>query len=290
MAETKPPLFHMHGMSALFHIPQQAPPTLKETGTMWSQDFRDFLSHCLCKAPEERWTATKLLTHPFVDAVGELEGRAVLAALIQRSKDVVKGEIDTSPLEESGILESVIHEDGELPETPEPGAEEEEPESIDGVLDVPAAGSAEAGGAASASKATSDTARKIARRKQELPMSRHPKNYNTIKLPSSRLRQQRESIAVSATVMNEQMSALRKFQTKRADAMKQLAKAQQQEMDAVLKKQAEEALDLKRRHEVAWGTATRDHQHDDDRLLRTQAAVRKRMEEVRAVHAEGDLD
>lgn len=31
MAEIKPPLFHMHAMSALFHIPQRDPPTLEAT-------------------------------------------------------------------------------------------------------------------------------------------------------------------------------------------------------------------------------------------------------------------
>jgi thousand and one amino acid protein kinase len=29
MAETKPPLFSMHAMSALYHIPQRDPPTLQ---------------------------------------------------------------------------------------------------------------------------------------------------------------------------------------------------------------------------------------------------------------------
>ncbi len=59
MAEAKPPLFHMHAMSALFHIPQREPPQLQDA--KWSGDFRDFLSHCLVKEPNERWTAEKLL-------------------------------------------------------------------------------------------------------------------------------------------------------------------------------------------------------------------------------------
>lgn len=50
----------MQAMSALFHIPQQEPPTLSTPG--WSSDFSDFLSHALVLDPDERWTATQLLT------------------------------------------------------------------------------------------------------------------------------------------------------------------------------------------------------------------------------------
>lgn len=285
MAETKPPLFHMHGMSALFHIPQQDPPKLKAGGSAWSQDFHDFLSQCLRKEPGERWTATKLLKHPFVNTMDDAQRKGVLVALIKRSKEVVKGAIDTSS------LEAVIQEETEgaaeekQEDSPGPsaaGADASEP----GGAGASAAGDAAQGTGAESTpaKPKSDMAKKIARKREgeQLQMSRHRKNYNTIKLPSSRLRQQREAIAVSKTVMNEQMSALRKFQAKRADARKQLLKTQQQEMDAILKKQSEEALDLKRRHEVAWGTALREAQHEDDKLLRAQATARRRQEEVRA--------
>ena len=48
-------------------IPTKPPPVLKETEqTNWSANFRDFVSKCLVKNPEERPTATALLQHDFV--------------------------------------------------------------------------------------------------------------------------------------------------------------------------------------------------------------------------------
>lgn len=43
MAEIKPPLFHMHAMSALFHIPQRDPPTLEATQWLDSSIARALL-------------------------------------------------------------------------------------------------------------------------------------------------------------------------------------------------------------------------------------------------------
>jgi serine/threonine protein kinase len=46
LAETKPPLFELHAMSACYQIANNPPPTLSEPGR-WSTSFADFLSHCL---------------------------------------------------------------------------------------------------------------------------------------------------------------------------------------------------------------------------------------------------
>ena len=59
MAEKKPPLFEMNTMSALYHIPQNDPPTLAEPA-IWSDDFHDFLRKCLQKKAEDRSTAADL--------------------------------------------------------------------------------------------------------------------------------------------------------------------------------------------------------------------------------------
>ena len=66
LAERKPPLFNMNPMSALYHIAQNDPPTLKSTNdqgqTMnYSENFHSFLSLCLKKNPDERLTTTELL-------------------------------------------------------------------------------------------------------------------------------------------------------------------------------------------------------------------------------------
>ncbi|EDQ90751.1 uncharacterized protein MONBRDRAFT_18575, partial [Monosiga brevicollis MX1] len=59
MAEMNPPLFEMQSMSALYHIPQRDPPTLK--ADTWSTEFRAFLARCVAKDPVDRGTATSLL-------------------------------------------------------------------------------------------------------------------------------------------------------------------------------------------------------------------------------------
>ena len=52
---------------AIFMIPTKPPPVLKETEQAnWSANFRDFVTKCLVKNPEERPTATALLQHDFV--------------------------------------------------------------------------------------------------------------------------------------------------------------------------------------------------------------------------------
>eukprot|EP00301_Raphidiophrys_heterophryoidea_P025075 c8324_g1_i2.p1 GENE.c8324_g1_i2~~c8324_g1_i2.p1 ORF type:complete len:669 (-),score=169.03 c8324_g1_i2:311-2317(-) len=69
MAEGEPPYYDVHPMRAIFMIPANPPPTLKEK-TKWSPLFIDFLSTCLTKDPKFRPDAVTLLEHPFVKNVG----------------------------------------------------------------------------------------------------------------------------------------------------------------------------------------------------------------------------
>ena len=64
LAEVFPPLSNQHPVRVLFLIPRNEPPKLKDA--KWTDVFRDFLSKCLCQNQEDRWTASRLLTHPFV--------------------------------------------------------------------------------------------------------------------------------------------------------------------------------------------------------------------------------
>jgi len=48
-------------------ISRSPPPTL--TKKEFSKNFRDFLTKCLDLEPSNRWTAEKLLTHPFLKKV-----------------------------------------------------------------------------------------------------------------------------------------------------------------------------------------------------------------------------
>ncbi|KAI6653505.1 Serine/threonine-protein kinase TAO1-like isoform X1 [Oopsacas minuta] len=65
LAERKPPLFHMHAMSALYHIPQKPPPFLSNADN-WSTEFQNFITVCLQKEPESRPYSQELLQHPFI--------------------------------------------------------------------------------------------------------------------------------------------------------------------------------------------------------------------------------
>uniref|UniRef100_W5KV90 non-specific serine/threonine protein kinase n=1 Tax=Astyanax mexicanus TaxID=7994 RepID=W5KV90_ASTMX len=60
MAEGKPPYADIHPMRAIFMIPTNPPPTFRNPD-QWSEPFRDFVSQCLVKNPENRATATQLL-------------------------------------------------------------------------------------------------------------------------------------------------------------------------------------------------------------------------------------
>lgn len=47
-------------LQAIFMIPTKPPPSFKEDDK-WSKEFKDFVTRCLVKNPEERATATQLL-------------------------------------------------------------------------------------------------------------------------------------------------------------------------------------------------------------------------------------
>lgn len=85
LAERRPPLFQLNAMSALYHIAQRDPPALKHP-QHWSEQFRDFVSRCLRKLPQERPRARELLQHEFLTrerppgVVQELLRRTKMAA------------------------------------------------------------------------------------------------------------------------------------------------------------------------------------------------------------------
>lgn len=53
LAEGKAPLSDLHPMRALFQIPRNPPPALKDE-IEWSKEFIDFVHECLTKDYEER--------------------------------------------------------------------------------------------------------------------------------------------------------------------------------------------------------------------------------------------
>ena len=67
LAETQPPLFDMHPMTALYAMTKKSfkPENLKDK-KKWTKEFQDFVKHLLVKDPMKRPTATHALCHQFV--------------------------------------------------------------------------------------------------------------------------------------------------------------------------------------------------------------------------------
>ncbi|KAI8918257.1 kinase-like domain-containing protein [Powellomyces hirtus] len=69
LANGLPPHANIHPMRVLFIIPQQPSPVPDES---FSDEFKDFIAHCLAKRPSQRPTAAELLRHPFILRADEL--------------------------------------------------------------------------------------------------------------------------------------------------------------------------------------------------------------------------
>ncbi|KAH3672660.1 hypothetical protein WICPIJ_010030 [Wickerhamomyces pijperi] len=85
LAKGTPPQSKLPPMRALFKIPNQTPPYLKddedddsddeslENRRTYSLEFKDFVKTCLVKNPNARPTASKLLKHEFITNAGSIE-------------------------------------------------------------------------------------------------------------------------------------------------------------------------------------------------------------------------
>jgi len=78
MAKGEPPYADLHPMRVLFLIPKNPPPQLEGN---FSKSFKEFVSLCLNKDPEERPTAKELLKHRFIKSGKKTQ---VLTELIER--------------------------------------------------------------------------------------------------------------------------------------------------------------------------------------------------------------
>ena len=101
MAETEPPLADVHPMRALFQIPTNPPPRLRDE-SLWSTEFIDFLGLCLQKTPSERPSASELLGHPFLNKACD---SANFAEFVEEIASMQEEDYDSTGLEEE--LESL---------------------------------------------------------------------------------------------------------------------------------------------------------------------------------------
>lgn len=65
LVDGDPPYMDESPVRALFLITQNPPPTVKDPSII-SPEFADFLSKCLQKEPDQRWSCAELLDHPFI--------------------------------------------------------------------------------------------------------------------------------------------------------------------------------------------------------------------------------
>uniref|UniRef100_A0A7N6AMA7 Myosin IIIB n=1 Tax=Anabas testudineus TaxID=64144 RepID=A0A7N6AMA7_ANATE len=89
LADGDPPLAEMHPVKALFKIPRNPSPTLRNP-EQWCRSFSHFISQCLIKDFEARPSVTHILEHPFIkQAHGkDVALRQQLAALIKEQQEV----------------------------------------------------------------------------------------------------------------------------------------------------------------------------------------------------------
>nr|XP_009862190.1 misshapen-like kinase 1 isoform X1 [Ciona intestinalis] len=85
MAEGSPPLCDMHPMRALFLIPRNSPPRLREK--RWNSRFQSFVEQTLIKNYHQRSNTDSLLRHPFIkDQPNERQVKIQLKDHIDRTK------------------------------------------------------------------------------------------------------------------------------------------------------------------------------------------------------------
>eukprot|EP00761_Pharyngomonas_kirbyi_P002343 gb/GECH01002347.1/.p1 GENE.gb/GECH01002347.1/~~gb/GECH01002347.1/.p1 ORF type:complete len:429 (+),score=86.91 gb/GECH01002347.1/:1-1287(+) len=120
MAQRKPPYYDINPMRALFMIPSRPAPTLNSPDD-FSDEFNDFIAHCVRKKPEERPSAKELLKHVFVrkarstsgvimDAIDRLRQRCIEAGGLENLMNVEEGQSDLSGSGE--MRQTVKHDTG----------------------------------------------------------------------------------------------------------------------------------------------------------------------------------
>ncbi|KAK7153686.1 hypothetical protein R3I94_007160 [Phoxinus phoxinus] len=89
LADGDPPLAEMHPVKALFKIPRNPSPTLRQP-EHWCRSFSHFIAQCLIKDFETRPSVMHLLEHPFIkQAHGkDTSLRHQLSVLIREQQDV----------------------------------------------------------------------------------------------------------------------------------------------------------------------------------------------------------
>ncbi|KAL1432194.1 hypothetical protein MTO96_013524 [Rhipicephalus appendiculatus] len=143
-AQMEPPNNEMNPMRVLLKIQKSDPPTLAQP-SKWSKEFRDFLTLCLTKDPNQRPTSEELLKHPFVascvdrkplkDLISEYKAEVVEEVTEEQEDDIpdyrqsLSIENDTTGETISNLSEPIEESSGEA-KPAEPKAAEVKPEEV----------------------------------------------------------------------------------------------------------------------------------------------------------------
>ncbi|KAF7637556.1 Protein kinase domain-containing protein [Meloidogyne graminicola] len=103
MAQIDPPNHSMNPMRVAIKIQKSDPPKLAHP-ERWSPTFSEFLTKCLVKDPDGRWSAQQLLTHKFIRS--STDRRPIIELLIENNVDVqevIKADRNLNPEWQSAI-------------------------------------------------------------------------------------------------------------------------------------------------------------------------------------------
>lgn len=106
LAEQAPPMFDLHPMRALYLIPKNPPPKLKDA-KVWSKDFKEWLKGALTKNPAKRPDCTELLKSSWCKKGKEGD---VLLELVKEHKAHSKPVKREEELEEPGFGGTITQE------------------------------------------------------------------------------------------------------------------------------------------------------------------------------------
>ncbi|KAM4035854.1 uncharacterized protein ACNLHF_014919 [Anomaloglossus baeobatrachus] len=120
LAETQPPNHEMNPTRVLLKILKSEPPNLKYQ-KLWSQDFKEFLSKCLQRNPQERSSINELIEHSFVSkGFDNAPLRELVAEVLAEITEEEDGSLKDCDLLNDGSRNAKSHE-GILKETQSPG-------------------------------------------------------------------------------------------------------------------------------------------------------------------------
>lgn len=284
LAEKTPPLFHMHGMSACYHIANNDPPVLSED-SQWSASFRDFLSHCLVREPEKRWTPQQLLGHHFVVDAGGNEGKDVIKSLIRRCRHI-KAASKSRNYSESFQLGLINRKEdgggnsGTTAPSDEangtPTTSEITNDAISEVASSPARGNKNDASLVRGSASLGST-----------PVTsptkdggRNAMRDETIKSPVQLAREEEAVLDRGRLELKLQMKEISKLRQKHTEELKKSEDKQQGEQEGIMKAQETQMLALKRINQQAVKEFEKENGQELARLTRSHVIARKKVEEL----------